>query len=814
MKACPTCHQVLPDHAQFCPADGTALKSMDADPLVGTTIAGRYHLLERIGEGSSGTIYRAEHTTLRSKLALKLLHHQLSLDEAALERYRDEAATIAQIDSDHIVRVSDFGRSEDGRLFLAMEFLEGEPLAGALGRERKLTEAHALAVLQQVGEALTEAHTQGVIHSDLRPRNIFLARKKDKEVVKLLDLGVAKLTASGRGNASGTVDPRYMSPEQARGDALDERSDIYSLGIVAYEMLAGAPPFVGSGTFDVLTKHLEAQPVPLSAKVPNVSAHFAEAVGRALRKRPVERFATVERFLQALAGTAPVEEVPDHRPLNPSEPVPLLKPKDPAAKAKAGADASDAAQTLLGAGTSPAVPGGSGVHRLATGSGARPLPTAPPAGGSGVHRLQPAGQPLAAVSTDPSLRPTMVPDAAPRLQAVVTPRPVGELAPEVFSAQTLVPSAAHPEIEAIAARLKADKRASGPSLVHGVAAAGLAGPGSRTPHDPFSDGDVLGSQSGSWFAEGDAAEQALSRVGSKSAPLPAIYDGIEDEIPRRRISPGMVIGGVVAAAALGLGLFLAMKSGDESPKHKTSTKLVPGLTGGTGGTEAPKPEVAKPEPKKPEAAKPETTKPEPAKPETKKPEPKLAATKPEPIKPEPAKPETKKPEPKLAATKPEAKKPEAKKPEPKVAKPEPKVAKPEPATVKPKVSPGPRRDPEQARFHVRVGRQQLLKGGYGKAKEAFKTALDLDPRSAEAHGGLGEVAFEQGNYGGAVVHLKQAVRHNARSTKYLVMLGDAYFKQKRMKQAVDQYKKALKQDPNNGAAKAGLGAAVRKLSGG
>ncbi len=320
MKTCPSCHQALADDALFCPIDGTPLTSVESDPLLGSVIADRYVLLEQIGQGKSGTIYRAEHVVLRQSIAVKLLHQQLSQDQAAVERFRDEVTTLALLKSNSIVRGSDFGVTEDGRIFFAMEYLEGETLAATLGREGRFKEERALALLEQIGDALAEAHKLGFVHRDIRPRNIFLISAEEQEQIKLLDFGLAKLVAPVQGvkgvkGAKGVKgedfsigDPRYMSPEQARGDVADSRGDIYSLAIIAYEMVTGSPPFVGAGTLDVLTKHLEAQPVPISQKASDISAPFAGAVAYALHKRAKDRYSTVTRFLDALAGRAPVED--------------------------------------------------------------------------------------------------------------------------------------------------------------------------------------------------------------------------------------------------------------------------------------------------------------------------------------------------------------------------------------------------------------------------------------------------------------------------------------------------------------------------
>jgi serine/threonine-protein kinase len=314
MKACPTCQKLVLDEVKFCPDDGTSLTDVAADSLLGSIVADRYVLLERIGEGNSGVIYRAEHVLLRSKLAVKLLHPSVSKDQSLVDRFREEATTVGQIDSEHIVRVIDFGRAPDGRLFFAMELLAGQTLAALLGQEGKLDEKRARSLLQQIGDALAEAHGIGIVHRDIRPRNIFITRKKNRELVKLLDFGLAKLTsgnsaASTAKGGSTALDPKYISPEQARGETIDARADIYAMGLIAYELVSGAPPFLGGGTFDVLTKHLDATPVPLQERVLELSASYADAVARALTKQASDRIQTVEEFLAALNRPAPSPDV-------------------------------------------------------------------------------------------------------------------------------------------------------------------------------------------------------------------------------------------------------------------------------------------------------------------------------------------------------------------------------------------------------------------------------------------------------------------------------------------------------------------------
>jgi serine/threonine-protein kinase len=304
---CGACRREFATTALFCPNCGTPkVAGTGSDALLGKLLGDRFLVQEKIGQGGSGTIYRAEHVTLRRKVAIKVLHHELSRDDLAIERFRREATMVAEIDNDHIVEIHDFGRTPDGRLYLAMELLEGETLDQVLERDGKLAIDRVADILIQVGEALIEAHAIGYVHRDLRPRNVYLAVRRGRaNFVKLLDFGLAKIVENEAGAASTSLgmtfgDPRYMSPEQARGDRIDRRADIYQLGCVAYEMLTGAPPFVGTKVFDVLARHVSEPPKPLAGVRGDVPAWLDTAVMRALAKRPEDRFATVSRLVEAL----------------------------------------------------------------------------------------------------------------------------------------------------------------------------------------------------------------------------------------------------------------------------------------------------------------------------------------------------------------------------------------------------------------------------------------------------------------------------------------------------------------------------------
>ncbi len=304
--SCATCRLEFDSTAVFCPGCGTA--RADAPPSqtqAGQTIAERYRLIEKIGEGGSGEIYRAEHITLKRRVAVKILHERLSRDELAIERFRREATTVAELDNEHIVQILDFGRTADRRLYLAMEFLEGETLAARLADKGALPIEDVVAILKQLSQALMEAHAIGYVHRDLRPKNIFLSQRRgQRDFVKLLDFGLAKLVEPETGAASTSLgmtfgDPRYMSPEQAKGDPVDRRADLYSLGCIAYEMVSGRPIFDGP-SMDVLQQQIQASVPDLPVQRADTPDWLNQLILRMLAKDPEQRFVTVYRLLQAL----------------------------------------------------------------------------------------------------------------------------------------------------------------------------------------------------------------------------------------------------------------------------------------------------------------------------------------------------------------------------------------------------------------------------------------------------------------------------------------------------------------------------------
>jgi tRNA A-37 threonylcarbamoyl transferase component Bud32 len=280
------------------------------NPRPGDTIAERYRVIEEIGSGGMGAVFRVEHTMMAKEMAMKLLRPELSGIAEVAERFEREAKSAARLDHHHIVRVTDFGKTETGALFLVMELLEGQALTTLLGEQGRIDPNEALLMVDQILEALEHAHGHGVIHRDLKPDNVMLIQKDGRRLVKLLDFGLAKITETKLEDGkqlttAGTVfgTPRYMSPEQCSGEPTDHRSDLYSVGVMLYELVAGKPPFAGASTVDVLRLHLTAEPPPLDTPMDfDQRAKIEEVIHRVMKKAPKDRFQKAAEFREALLG--------------------------------------------------------------------------------------------------------------------------------------------------------------------------------------------------------------------------------------------------------------------------------------------------------------------------------------------------------------------------------------------------------------------------------------------------------------------------------------------------------------------------------
>lgn len=284
------------------------------EDLVGAVLNDRFRVVKIIGDGGMGSVYLAEHVTLRKKVALKVLKQELCREQTHVDRFLQEARAASMIAHENVVDIVDFGPVPGGSVFFAMEYLEGEDLSAVLRRERRFSWARARELMLQVVRALKAAHARGIIHRDLKPANCFLVKRSDgRDFIKLLDFGIAKVTdesgESGGLTRTGAVfgTAKYMAPEQAVGDPADARTDVYAAAICLYEFLTGVVPFDGDNFMRVLSRHLTEPLTMPSAMAPDAAIPpMVEAViVKALSKRPEDRYQSMAEFEAALMAIGP-----------------------------------------------------------------------------------------------------------------------------------------------------------------------------------------------------------------------------------------------------------------------------------------------------------------------------------------------------------------------------------------------------------------------------------------------------------------------------------------------------------------------------
>lgn len=307
MKKCPRCGTEYTDTTTLCPADGAALEAT-GDPLVGETLAGKYRVEERLSVGGMGTVYRGTHILMGKKVAIKVLRPSLAADEKIVARFSREARAASKISHPHALSVTDFGEDEGGVVFLVMEFLNGRTLKQVIRDESPLPLSRAVEIMRQVGSALDAAHAEGVVHRDLKSDNIMLINASGADYAKVLDFGIAKIQETGELVDPGLTSPdliigtpQYMSPEQcSQSERIDSRTDIYSLGIILFEMLVGHVPFFGDSPTVIMLKHLQEEPPSVLDERPDLPAGVATVVAKALAKRREERYQTASALIEDL----------------------------------------------------------------------------------------------------------------------------------------------------------------------------------------------------------------------------------------------------------------------------------------------------------------------------------------------------------------------------------------------------------------------------------------------------------------------------------------------------------------------------------
>ena len=316
MKTCPTCGREYAETTTLCPADGAVLKRADGgDRLIGQVLAGKYRVEDKIDEGGMGCVYRATHVLMEKVVAVKVLHPALAADDKIVQRFTREAKAASRISHPHAINVTDFGESENGIVYLVMEYLRGRTLKDVVRAGGPMTLERTVEIVRQVAGALEAAHNEGVVHRDLKSDNIMLEEATGGDWAKVLDFGIAKIQQTERSvhetdpglTAPNLIigTPQYMSPEQcSQASDIDARSDIYSFGVIIYEMLAGHVPFAGDSPTAIMMKHIQDAPPSILDEREDLPEEVGRVVTRALAKRPEDRFQKVSELSLALAAAA------------------------------------------------------------------------------------------------------------------------------------------------------------------------------------------------------------------------------------------------------------------------------------------------------------------------------------------------------------------------------------------------------------------------------------------------------------------------------------------------------------------------------
>ncbi len=310
----------VPGAPQAAPATHSGAIAMD---LVNTVLADRYRIIKKLGEGGMGSVYLAEHTTINKKLAIKVLSSEYSHKQDLVDRFLQEARAASMIDQENVVEITDFGSTPNGSVFFVMEYLNGEDLSDTIKSAGKMPWPRVSRIMLQIIDALKSAHEAGIIHRDMKPENCFrLKRGSNPDFIKVLDFGIAKVSSEeGEGGRNLTRTgmifgtPEYMSPEQAKGEKVDSRVDVYALGVILYELLTGRVPFSADTFMGILTKHMFEPPAAPSTIVPeaDIPPEVEAIILKALQKDREYRFQSMEEMGAAIeavgSGSAAVSVV-------------------------------------------------------------------------------------------------------------------------------------------------------------------------------------------------------------------------------------------------------------------------------------------------------------------------------------------------------------------------------------------------------------------------------------------------------------------------------------------------------------------------
>ena len=494
-KICPQCGAEYPANARFCELDGTALRGTGpVQDLVGSIVADRYHVMRKLGQGGMGQVYLVEHVKMGRKSALKVMNPGMVKDVDAISRFNREAANASRIAHANVAAIYDFGETAEGVIYLAMEFVDGPPLTKIIEDTGRIAPARAAEITRQTAEALAVAHDMGIVHRDLKPDNIMIAKTRDgDDLVKVVDFGIAKASnndaqkVTKTGNVVGT--PDYMSPEQLSGDALDGRSDIYSLALVAFKMLTGALPFPSESPQESMIMRLTDKPKTLAEMCPDIAwpPEVQTVMDHALEREVARRYQAPTDFgrdlVKAVGGmrravspakapeaTGPKSEAPATRVDRSSGLTPRSSPTVAVRASNASSEASQEARDVPPRRKFPAfLVGGIAVLLIASAALYQPIlnrtkkpavaePTAPPVTFANTLATKPVASPESARSATPTERQPV------RQTPTVSQPPAIDVQKELTNAETesksddeeRARSALH-RIEVIEGRLTASK---------------------------------------------------------------------------------------------------------------------------------------------------------------------------------------------------------------------------------------------------------------------------------------------------------------------------------------------------------------------